>query len=103
MATKEVAKRKKLLRSRSRSSRSSRRRVTRRRKSMHCNGKRKCFLGGSYLPKDATNAQYDGIPTKKNALITKASGADSFTGTRKELLNHADYMDFQGGVGDGSD
>lgn len=103
MATKEMAKRKKLLKSRSRSRQKSHRRVTRRRKSMRCNGKRKCFLGGSYLPIDATTTQYDGIPTKENALITKASGADSFTGTRKELLNHADYRDFQGGVGDGTD
>jgi hypothetical protein len=102
MATKQIAKRKKQMKSRSRV-RATRSRATRRRRTMRCRGRARCFLGGSYLPKDATIAQYDGIPVKKNALITSAAGVASYTGTRKELMNHAEYEDFQGGQGDGTD
>ena len=58
--------------------------------------------GGVYLPKDATTKEYDGIPVKNGALITSAAGADSFTGTRKEMEKHAEYVDFQGGPVDGT-
>ncbi len=100
MATKQFAKRKKQMKSRSRVRAT---RSTRRRRTMRCRGRARCFLGGSYLPKDATIAEIYKVPVKKNALITSASGATSYTGTRKELINHADYRDFQGGQGDGTD
>jgi|LauGreDrversion4_2_1035121.scaffolds.fasta_scaffold725069_1 hypothetical protein len=100
MATKQIAKRKKQMKSRSRVRAT---RSTRRRRTMRCRGRARCFLGGSYLPKDATITQYDGIPVKKNALITSSAGVASYTGTRKELMNHAEYEDFQGGQGDGTD
>lgn len=100
MATKEVVKRKKIMKARSKTSRN---RTIRRRQTRRNTNRRRCHRrGGVYLPSDATIAAYRGIPIDKDALMTKAAGADSFTGTLKEMKRHNEYRDFQGGPGDGT-
>ncbi len=98
MATKEVFKRKKMR------SKTSRNRTIRRRQTRRNTNRRRCRRrGGVYLPSDATIASYRGVPIDKDALMTKAAGADSFTGTLKEMKAHNEYADFQGRQMDGSD
>ena len=98
MASKEVAKRRKLR------SKTSRNRTIRRRQTRRNTNRRRCIRrGGSYLPKDATVAEYRGVPIDEDALMTKASGADSYTGTLSQMKEHNLYRDFQGGLGDGTD
>jgi hypothetical protein len=92
MATKGLPKRK-------RRSRTTRRKTNRRR-----TYRRRCIRrGGSLKPRDATIQQYAGVPLRNGGLVTSAAGADSFTGTFNQMRIHKEYMDFQGGVGDGTD
>jgi hypothetical protein len=92
MATKGLPKRK-------RSSRTTRRKTNRRR-----THRRRCIRrGGSLKPSYATTKEYDGVPLKNGGLVTSSAGADSFTGTFNQMRAHKEYMDFQGGVGDGTD